>query len=173
MRTQCRQQAGAVAPRHLLPQQAARGGHGPGKLTPCGPFANGARRASGPPFPPVAGVTARNRADVLRAMKDLLAQRGFKPAELSAVRSGKPTGGRTHVAPQYRDPVTGRLLGIAEAGFTWTRENVMLLRADSGKCRRPSNGLPARPEAPQRAECPGPRSLSQARSCSVCAGPME
>lgn len=49
----------------------------------------------------------QHRADVLRAMKDLLVQHGFKPAELSAVRSGKATGGRTHVAPQYRDPATG------------------------------------------------------------------
>lgn len=49
----------------------------------------------------------QHRADVLRAMKDLLHQHGFKPSELSAVRSGKATGGRAHVAPQYRDPVSG------------------------------------------------------------------
>ncbi len=49
----------------------------------------------------------QHRAEVLRAMKDLLHQHGFKPAELSAVRSGKATGGRAHVAPLYRDPATG------------------------------------------------------------------
>ena len=49
----------------------------------------------------------QHRADVLRAMKDLLARHGFKPAELSAVRSGKTTGGRTHVVPLYRDPASG------------------------------------------------------------------
>ena len=48
-----------------------------------------------------------HQADVLRAMKDLLHQHGFKPAELSAVRSGKATGGRAHVAPFHRDPATG------------------------------------------------------------------
>jgi len=49
-----------------------------------------------------------HRADVLRAMKDLLARHGFKPAELrGVVRSGKATGGRAHVAPLYRDPATG------------------------------------------------------------------
>ncbi len=48
-----------------------------------------------------------HRADVLRAMKDLLARHGFKPAELGAVRSGKATSGRAHVAPLYRDPATG------------------------------------------------------------------
>lgn len=48
-----------------------------------------------------------HRADVLRAMKDLLAQHGFKPSELGAARSGKANGGRAHVAPLYRDPATG------------------------------------------------------------------
>lgn len=51
----------------------------------------------------------QHRADVLRAIKELLAQHGFKPAELGATRSGKSTAGRTQVAPQYRDPVTGAL----------------------------------------------------------------
>jgi DNA-binding protein H-NS len=49
----------------------------------------------------------QHRADVLRAMKELLAQHGFKPAELGAVRSGKATGARALIAPQYRDPATG------------------------------------------------------------------
>lgn len=49
----------------------------------------------------------QHRAEVLRAMKDLLHQHGFKPAELSAVRSGKATGGRAQVAPLYRDPASG------------------------------------------------------------------
>lgn len=49
----------------------------------------------------------KHRTDVLRAMKDLLAQHGFKPSELGAIRSGKAAGGRTHIEPQYRDPVTG------------------------------------------------------------------
>ena len=50
----------------------------------------------------------QHRADVLRAMKDLLLHHGFKPSELGAVRGGKTTGaGRAHVAPMYRDPATG------------------------------------------------------------------
>lgn len=49
----------------------------------------------------------QHRADVLRAMKELLAQHGFKPAELGAIRSGKATSGRAHVAPLYRDPASG------------------------------------------------------------------
>jgi len=49
----------------------------------------------------------QHRADVLRAMKDLLHQHGFKPSELSAGRSGKATAGRAQVAPLYRDPATG------------------------------------------------------------------
>jgi DNA-binding protein H-NS len=49
----------------------------------------------------------QHRADVLRAIKDLLAHHGFKPGELDAVRSGKASGGRVHIAPLYRDPATG------------------------------------------------------------------
>jgi DNA-binding protein H-NS len=50
----------------------------------------------------------QHRADVVRAMKDLLLQHGFKPAELGTLRSGKTTGGgRAHVAALYRDPATG------------------------------------------------------------------
>jgi DNA-binding protein H-NS len=49
----------------------------------------------------------QHRADVLRAMKELLLQHGFKPAELSSVRTGKSASGRVQVAPQYRDPATG------------------------------------------------------------------
>lgn len=43
----------------------------------------------------------------MRAMKELLAQHGFKPAELGAIRSSKATSGRAHVAPLYRDPASG------------------------------------------------------------------
>lgn len=49
----------------------------------------------------------QHRADVLRAMKDLLTRHGFKPSELGAVRSGKATAGRSPAAPLYRDPATG------------------------------------------------------------------
>lgn len=49
----------------------------------------------------------RRRSDVLRALKELLAQHGFKPAELGAMRSGKATGARALMVPQYRDPATG------------------------------------------------------------------
>lgn len=49
----------------------------------------------------------QHRADVLRAMKELLLQHGFKPAELGSARTGKSASGRAQVAPQYRDPATG------------------------------------------------------------------
>jgi DNA-binding protein H-NS len=52
----------------------------------------------------------QHRADVLRAMKELLLQHGFKPSELNSARATKATkstGGRTQVAPLYRDPATG------------------------------------------------------------------
>lgn len=53
----------------------------------------------------------QHRADVLRAMRELLQQHGFKPAELSGTRQVKGTGKngseRTPVAPLYRDPTTG------------------------------------------------------------------
>lgn len=53
----------------------------------------------------------QHRADVLRAMRELLLQHGFKPAELIGARPAKGTGrsmgGRTQVAPLYRDPATG------------------------------------------------------------------
>ena len=56
----------------------------------------------------------QHRADVLRAMKELLVQHGFKPAELNARLAkgavkvaGKSGGGRTPVAPLYRDPASG------------------------------------------------------------------
>ncbi len=53
----------------------------------------------------------QHRSDVLRAMRELLLQYGFKPAELGAVRASKNTGGRAHIAPLYRDP---------ESGATWS-----------------------------------------------------
>jgi len=49
----------------------------------------------------------QHRADVLRAMRELLLQHGFKPAELSGARTSRSSGGRTQVAPLYRDPATG------------------------------------------------------------------
>ena len=53
----------------------------------------------------------QHRADVLRAMRELLLQHGFKPAELIGARpaksTGKSGGGRTQVAPLYRDPTSG------------------------------------------------------------------
>lgn len=49
----------------------------------------------------------QHRADVLRAMKELLLQHGFKPAELNGARATKSTGERTPVAPLYRDPASG------------------------------------------------------------------
>lgn len=49
----------------------------------------------------------QHRADVLRAMKELLLQHGFKPAELTNARTGKGPGARVAVVPQYRDPATG------------------------------------------------------------------
>jgi DNA-binding protein H-NS len=49
----------------------------------------------------------QHRADVLRAMKELLLQHGFKPAELSSFRTGKSPSGRVQVALQHRDPATG------------------------------------------------------------------
>lgn len=49
----------------------------------------------------------QHRADVLRAMRELLIQHGFKPAELSGDRMGKASGGRAPVAPLFRDPATG------------------------------------------------------------------
>lgn len=47
----------------------------------------------------------QHRAEVLRAMKELLLQHGFKPAELTGARPSK--SGRMQVAPLYRDPATG------------------------------------------------------------------
>lgn len=49
----------------------------------------------------------QHRADVLRAMKELLAQHGFKPSELSGTRSGKGISGKPTIPPLYRDPATG------------------------------------------------------------------
>lgn len=57
----------------------------------------------------------QQRVDVLRAMRELLLRHGFKPGELTTARpvnsTGKSTsksgGGRTQVAPLYRDPATG------------------------------------------------------------------
>ena len=57
----------------------------------------------------------RHRADVLRAMRELLQQHGFKPSELTGTRAaknvGKSTGKggseRMQIAPLYRDPATG------------------------------------------------------------------
>lgn len=57
----------------------------------------------------------QHRADVLRAMRELLAQHGFMPGELTSARAVKGMGknaahgasGRTPVAPLYRDPATG------------------------------------------------------------------
>lgn len=60
----------------------------------------------------------QHRADVLRAMRELLLRHGFKPGELAAARparsagkaaeksGGKASGDRT-LAPLYRDPATG------------------------------------------------------------------
>jgi DNA-binding protein H-NS len=57
----------------------------------------------------------QHRADVLRAMRELLLQHGFKPGELTGARAtkgtakstGKSGSERTPVAPLYRDPATG------------------------------------------------------------------
>ncbi len=49
----------------------------------------------------------QHRADVLRAMKELLAQHGFKPSELTSARSGKGSSAKPAIAPLYRDPATG------------------------------------------------------------------
>lgn len=53
----------------------------------------------------------QHRADVLRAMRELLHRHGFSPAELNGarpVRKAEPaTGKRAPVAPLYRDPATG------------------------------------------------------------------
>jgi DNA-binding protein H-NS len=53
----------------------------------------------------------QHRTDVLRAMKELLLQHGFKPAELNDARpvksTGRSGGGRRPVVPLYRDPATG------------------------------------------------------------------
>lgn len=49
----------------------------------------------------------QHRADVLRAMKELLLLHGFKPSELGTARNGKTTGGRAQIPPQYRDPASG------------------------------------------------------------------
>lgn len=46
------------------------------------------------------------RARVLREVRSVLIQHGFKPAELVALR-GKPASGRSGVAPLYRDPGSG------------------------------------------------------------------
>jgi len=53
----------------------------------------------------------QHRADAVRAMKELLHQYGFTPAELNAARParkfGQGTAPRTQVTPLYRDPATG------------------------------------------------------------------
>lgn len=56
----------------------------------------------------------QHRADVLRAMRELLLLHGFKPGELTGARATKGTAKstgkgseRTPVAPLYRDPATG------------------------------------------------------------------
>ena len=53
----------------------------------------------------------QHRADVVRAMRELLLQHGFDPTELSNARPAKGTEktgrGRVPVAPLYRDPATG------------------------------------------------------------------
>lgn len=49
----------------------------------------------------------QHRADVLRAMKELLSQHGFKPSELTSARSGKGASSKPTIAPLYRDPATG------------------------------------------------------------------
>lgn len=49
----------------------------------------------------------QHRADVLRAMKELLLQHGFKPTELVNARTVKARSGRVQVAAQYRDPASG------------------------------------------------------------------
>jgi len=49
----------------------------------------------------------QHRADVLRAMKELLSQHGFKPSELTSARSGKSSSAKPTIAPLYRDPATG------------------------------------------------------------------
>lgn len=57
----------------------------------------------------------QHRADVLRAMRELLLKHGFKPGELTGTRAvknaGKGTGKsgseRAQIAPLYRDPATG------------------------------------------------------------------
>lgn len=49
----------------------------------------------------------QQRASALREVRNLLIQFGFKPAELTGLR-GKPVGGgRSSIAPLYRDPETG------------------------------------------------------------------
>jgi len=48
----------------------------------------------------------QQRADVLRAMKELLVQHGFKPSELSGARSAKSASAKPALAPLYRDPAT-------------------------------------------------------------------
>ena len=49
----------------------------------------------------------QHRVDVLRAMKELLSQHGFKPSELTGARSGKGTSNKPTIAPLYRDPASG------------------------------------------------------------------
>jgi DNA-binding protein H-NS len=49
----------------------------------------------------------QHRADVLRAMKELLLRHGFSPAELTNARPTKNAGNSRQVAPLYRDPATG------------------------------------------------------------------
>lgn len=58
----------------------------------------------------------QHRADVLRAMRELLHQHGFKPGELTAARTAKSGGKSTgkggserQIAPLYRDPATGAM----------------------------------------------------------------
>jgi len=48
----------------------------------------------------------QHRADVLRAMKELLARHGFKPSELTGARSGKGPS-KPAIAALYRNPATG------------------------------------------------------------------
>lgn len=63
----------------------------------------------------------RHRADVLRAMKDLLIQHGFKPAELNGARPSKSASGRSQVAPLYRDPSTGATWSGRGPEPTWIK----------------------------------------------------
>lgn len=61
----------------------------------------------------------QHRAEVLRAMRELLLQHGFKPAELNGPRPSK--SGRTQVAPLYRDPSTGATWSGRGTEPTWIK----------------------------------------------------